>query len=509
MQHVPQVQWVAPSPLWPTVTSADSVAMRRPVLLRFASDTFMEDFAAILENAPAKIADQVARGESFRERPLGTAVPWTSQPLETLKLYQPAHGHFTLVVASLVCRLPGLPDRAFDVPAGETAFFVLRRLGSGGEYAWSADGGTKPGWRFVAAGAEQAMQTGEERLPLFPMVFSQDGRRRRVLAGLVPTGSRETFQAGPELSPLVVDPADPRPDELQNRVTSMLDSLKDPMVRIGDAQAKEISLFVLLDFADYLIGYLPSVWQPVIQGTGTIGTSSPSHELYQRLLNTQASDGVRWLAAMRSVWAQRDAIARGEATNPVIAYDLRKSPMPRDLLVDEVRKSLGSWASPPAPTVDLPVPKLGSGNDVRYVLRMVFDRPHCAPLRPPVVSEPTEPFALASFFDSDAPARSIRISLPLDTSPAGLRAYRKNVGFVISDQLKQQMGCVKNATAALKGDIACGGSIDIGMICSFSIPIITIVALILLMIMVMLLNIIFWWLPFFRICLPAGIKAKA
>jgi hypothetical protein len=37
-----------------------------------------------------------------------------------------------------------------------------------------------------------------------------------------------------------------------------------------------------------------------------------------------------------------------------------------------------------------------------------------------------------------------------------------------------------------------------------SIPIITICALILLMIIVQLLNIIFWWLPFFRICLPVG-----
>ena len=40
------------------------------------------------------------------------------------------------------------------------------------------------------------------------------------------------------------------------------------------------------------------------------------------------------------------------------------------------------------------------------------------------------------------------------------------------------------------------------MICSLSIPIITICALILLMIIVSILNIVFFWMPLFKICLP-------
>jgi hypothetical protein len=47
------------------------------------------------------------------------------------------------------------------------------------------------------------------------------------------------------------------------------------------------------------------------------------------------------------------------------------------------------------------------------------------------------------------------------------------------------------------------------MICSLSIPIITICALLLLMIIVSLLNIIFSWLPYFLICFPLpGISSK-
>ena len=46
------------------------------------------------------------------------------------------------------------------------------------------------------------------------------------------------------------------------------------------------------------------------------------------------------------------------------------------------------------------------------------------------------------------------------------------------------------------------------LICSFSLPVITICALLVLMIFISLLNIVFWWLPFLRICFPIALKAK-
>ena len=87
-----------------------------------------------------------------------------------------------------------------------------------------------------------------------------------------------------------------------------------------------------------------------------------------------------------------------------------------------------------------------------------------------------------------------------------MRQFSKNVGFVMSDQLRAQLGRVRDAKAALDGDLDKEGSFDLGVICAFSLPIITIVALLLLMIMVSLLNLIFWWLPFFRICLPVPVR---
>jgi hypothetical protein len=128
---------------------------------------------------------------------------------------------------------------------------------------------------------------------------------------------------------------------------------------------------------------------------------------------------------------------------------------------------------------------------------------------PPLISDPSRPFQLASFFDPDAPARLVQVALPVDTTPAALRKYNKNVAFMISDQLGKQMSRVKGLKQLMDGDLADPNGFGLGMICSFSIPIITICAFIVLMIFLVLLNIVFWWLPFFRICFPLPtLKAK-
>jgi len=180
----------------------------------------------------------------------------------------------------------------------------------------------------------------------------------------------------------------------------------------------------------------------------------------------------------------------------------------------------------PPPPVATQTPLDARGG--QFVIRCVYERPLCGPLDPPVLSEPTPPFQLAGFFDPDAPARPIRIALPIDTTPAGLRKFDKNTAFMISDSLCGQMQRMNGITF---GDLVlsvlpwpfhkdlsskipdvkpCNSGVDIGMICTFSIPIITICALILLMIIVLLFDFIFKWLPLFRICFPLPkFKAKA
>jgi len=162
-----------------------------------------------------------------------------------------------------------------------------------------------------------------------------------------------------------------------------------------------------------------------------------------------------------------------------------------------------------------------------FALRCVFETPDCGPLNPALVSERSQVFQMAGFFDPDAPARPVRIALPIDTSPAGLRKFDKNTAFMISDVLCGQINRVKGLTLGdlirsvlpwplhkdlsvpEQGPCADAAGNQAGMICSISIPIITICALMLLMIIVNLLDIIFRWVPFFIMCFPLpGFKAK-
>lgn len=161
------------------------------------------------------------------------------------------------------------------------------------------------------------------------------------------------------------------------------------------------------------------------------------------------------------------------------------------------------------------------GDEGWFVIRYVHIKRDCGPLQPPTLSEPTQEFQLAGFFDYDAPARPIRITLPLDTTPAGIRKHGKNTAFIISDVL---CGQIQRAKGLGFGDLVRsvlpwpfhkdlelgdGRACDVGMICSLSIPIITICALILVTIIVSLLDLIFHWLPYFIICFPVkGLKAK-
>ena len=161
-------------------------------------------------------------------------------------------------------------------------------------------------------------------------------------------------------------------------------------------------------------------------------------------------------------------------------------------------------------------------------MRCVYLNRDCGPLHPPTLSAPTQRFQLANFFDSDAPARPIRITLPTRHDagrPAQaqqehrLRHLRRAVR---PDPARQgararRPGALGAAVAAAQGSrrrrrrrlSQDGGGINIGMICSLSIPIITICALILLIIIVTLLDFIFRWLPFFLLCFPVpGLKGK-
>jgi hypothetical protein len=350
------VQWTAPAPIWPALASAEGqarrAAFRRPSILSFTSDQFMDEFMAMIERDPMRLGAYEARPETWREpaplpklvdtapglaRPLNrlrlTAAQKASEIIKSLpdltstlplKLYQPAHQRHYLVTACLVCRMSGLPDRVLNIPSQERASFVIRRLFA----AKDQDGKTVDvehamittprGSHWEPALDPLAVADDEERLPLFGVNYIEDdGRRRRLLAGTVPVGRREHYMGAP---PRDV-PAPPAGAELPSdsrhamRSTQILDPWRNvidiaaravsaeffgdkqpspderkALIKESRAQIQTVSWYILLDFAKYLIAYVPEVGKEIVGQPAS--PSDKESELIQALKSYALSQAV-------------------------------------------------------------------------------------------------------------------------------------------------------------------------------------------------------------------------
>lgn len=145
-----------------------------------------------------------------------------------------------------------------------------------------------------------------------------------------------------------------------------------------------------------------------------------------------------------------------------------------------------------APTVT----RFGSIGD-RYHVRCfarVDDRPDC-PSR--IVWSPlSKRYSIRPWYESGG-APPQQIDLP---NLGDLSNIKPDVVINVPPEIQPFMDKM-NLQSLMDGDAPKGG-LTFGMICGFSIPIITICAFIILQIFLQLLNIIFYWLPFVKICIP-------
>ncbi|MCX7789854.1 MAG: hypothetical protein N2378_04370, partial [Chloroflexaceae bacterium] len=333
-------RWAAPAPLWDEARElagreARAEALGRPTILRFASDRFMDELAALLERDPSMLPDLRAVYETWRSPAPAAAPPppldgvtrrlrqersalpgptalndnaalarraiARAAPTQPAKLYHPAAERFYLVAACLVCETPGLPDHA---PAGgEQVSFLMRRLrpraGVTGaphpatwQGQWDEEGlvneGGQPVWRPADA---RGPLDGEERLPLFGMSYlAEDGRRRRLLAGLVPVARRDAYlgatrAAGgaPSAAPVDGRLAVLRADVVEVRAAAVgirdravaannaslpfgdppTPEQKIALTREADDQIQVVSWYALLDLSAFLGEHVPYVRQAI------------------------------------------------------------------------------------------------------------------------------------------------------------------------------------------------------------------------------------------------------
>ncbi|MCA1614976.1 MAG: hypothetical protein LC795_15255 [Acidobacteria bacterium] len=518
--------WLKPSLLWqPGATDMLRRGFFRPALHEFTTDKFMEDFlAAAASAAPKPLSDTLARAPAGRS---------------TLKFFQPVHGNFYLTSASLCCHVPGFPDREVLAGEGESVFFVLRKKIEGVEYAWDA-GETNRGWHSLGADP-RVVPEGEERLPLFQ---AQTGQGRQLFFGYIPVSSQDTYAAAvTDLLP-TGHQDDLRLHELDSRFIGPLamttsEDGSTPFEspgRVADPDVQlRISVYMLLDLWEYLDQYLPEVAAALRDGT-TAQLAGAARDLTDYLESNLATFGGTSLTlgdALHKVSNDRDAlnqpgdsdlVALGYTDDPsdpndfTSDYNLNANKLTglSDTLRLRGRVEAALLEVPETKPEAAPLPKFApaGGNDLtepgdQYVLRYVYERAQCDPPHRHL-SRPTRAFELAPFFDPDAPGRNIRVGLPVDVSIAGLRKFKKNVGFIMSKELNAKLESLKGQEKATLDNEADpqGVSIDIGWICSFSLPIITLCAFILLMIIVIVLNLVFWWIPLLKICFPIPLIAK-
>ena len=569
MKH--PVQWLTAAPVWNAARASAAAAerFRRPVLLRFAGDTFMEDLLRALAEEPASLAGRVARPETWEEPAVGWVADDDPSPGRLLKLFQPAHGRFYLAAASLVCRRPGLPCRKPDTAAGDRASMVLRRLVpvdgetldldnpvTFDEQAWVGDR-EKGRWQTVERTPGQPADggrvlDGEERLPLFALGFELQGKARCLHAGLIPVGGRELYEGS---APTGNPPAPPgrrtipsppwrtrarrRGRRAQARPSACSPASRSPTTRWSKRRRPRWPAICCRS---------PCSTSPTCSASSSPPSGGPSNSVpgavCRRRTRRSTTGSPRRLPGAvtrrpgappcspptptaKCCWATSTnpppaatppvpssasvAILRSAARGlDGTALDPdRPSALTLDLF-DALGAPAAGPLTPGTPDAAARAAAAGGAEGGLYRLRFVYEKPRCEPLDVPVVSAPSRPFRLASFFDPEAPARPVQIRLPLDTSVSGLRKFPKAVSLLLSNKLRQQVERVQGAGL---GDLDSGDlgtaepSLSLGMICTLSIPIITICALIVLMIFVQLLNIVFWWLPLFKICLPIPVRS--
>lgn len=559
------VDWYSPAPLWSgRLQNGTGDRLREPALVRFAKDDFMGELQRVLETAPGGLTGKLAE-ESSDEGVKGTED-------DPLSFYQPAHQRYYMVTASLVCRERGLPDRAVDTTTDERTAFVLRRLVAPDaestethEYGW-----TGTAWKPVDDPTEVA--DAEQPLKMFPKSYApkapaeQMKGDRRVWAGLIPAGKRDTYETAPvrhdktigtasagtdgsdgaggdeadngegasELPPKGDDLSDPRKTKFATQVIGAFDGVRDALKKenstVTAADVRDPLVFAWLDLWQFLGEHFDGI-QETIADDKPIGSDDSDVLRVLDAIDVSRLNGWTTAAdALRAVEAHESEVEGGTLSDVLKPSDLPSlddgtldrvalrgiinkilaaqvggigESIDTPALQEVVDEELGTLEDPSTLTGDLKPPATDPAGAGQYVVRCLYERPNCPPRSRVLVSRPSKAFQLASFFDADAPARDINITLP-SSAMEDLRDSSQSVNLVFAKELRRQAERVQKVTLdeLQKGEVGEAPAVNIGMICSLSIPIITICALVLLIIMVSLLNIVFWWLPFFKICFP-------
>lgn len=524
----------------------------RATLLRYLDPDFIARFQ---QDVRKQRFQQPQFADWVREE---THSPFDRKPVLRL----PTHRAFHLFCCEVVCERFGRP--ALDPARITSAGFVIRRLRGGREQAWILEEGEALGWRDTGAGlkdpdldrrlcangtlhrrTDQAAYSGEQTHPLHVLNGADaGGKRHTLLYGYVPLGGfyyeREAQSLFDAQNRQEIEDFAARslPWPFGYRDGRQQAWRTDDSVQVDDGVPTK-PLFELLRLLvnRYHLGepgreanaeleaLFADIWFYDVSRVPARLRGEPFNEYSRELIR-----GARRFSLTRYL---QDSFAGGER-NPLVRWLIeqedaadkaggldqlpRLAPLPDASGTGTLTESLRLVASDAedirhrlgqrfreqtlAQAREIPLPKFGQGaNDIYQVLPFVRSRndlgkeqiqwgdAHCRSLQ----------FRVAAPLDPEASRPSL---IPMPSLRDLKRGLAKGAAVLTPGDTFDFINGLKLKKGASEDVIGEGPKLGVQWICSFSLPVITLVAMILLMIMISLLNILFFWLPWVRICLP-------
>lgn len=517
--------------------AAKNARVEPPLIVRRGESEFVPALLADLQRGADKTA--LLQSSAADSRAL-------AKPVQSITdcrfLYQPVHRAFNLVVVEAVCERPGFPrlNPRDIVSAG----FVVRRVAeTGAEEAWHYDTPGALGWERVndpesdpdpelrprlPNGYPVALQQkllelhrkssrpAERVEPLFvapPDVCEQAGRT--LLYGVVPVTSTEEQSLDPETLVSDADVQTLLPEFLRAGSGNYQPNSGGSTISRNDVLAAEADPTGMNGtFGLFLLGLraLNSVWR-VFDPEDETG--KPMRALLDAVevsftgsaLEAAKSAGVSLVLESPRHGKQFGVQTLGSylenAVNVLITHTSGSTfiPVPSSWVFPDA--GLAGRIAAEARRVLIArhqklAPRVKRFDDANHVYRVrAFVRTRCSEKCPPEIhwSPPSEPFGIMPWWANGGVVHSIALPDPDD-----LKKMAPNVAFKLPPKLANLLNRT-SPSELIKGK----GSLDgpsLGWICSFSIPIITLVAFIVLNIFLTLFDLVFQWMAFFKICLP-------
>ena len=476
----------------------------------------------------------------------------------------PMHRSFYVVSCEAVCERPGHP--ALDPQKITSAGFVIRRQSSDGEQSWMLDEDEPTGWEDTSTGLRDPdihrrlcrdgslhprddvpTFSGEQTYPLHPETsYDENGKRHTVLFGFLPLGGTYTVRQDEDT------PFDAQSlQEFSNAAAEQLPwpyGKRRPTSRRWRSRyarpvengvpSKEFFELLRLLVNRYHLGegniadneQLQELTETIYfyhQNTSPVSLTPANYTDYTKdnfrrwrkyslwswlrnQFSRQDNPLVTWIANQEKdideAGGLNGSITLGQLparTGPgKLGYSLYlTSADARDIRAALEQRVSGMALSKAR---EIPLPKYQQGiNDVYQIVPFVRARDDNGKERIYWASSNvrSEEFRVAAPFDPNA-SRPSMIQMPsLGDLKKGLAQGVSMITPADTFNLVNALNLKKGASEdVLPGEEPTG--IGIQWICSFSLPVITLVAMILLMIMISLLNILFFWMPWIKICLP-------